>query len=129
MQESLMSKNDQLKCLEQALEIKQEEENEQVIRLLKDEEMSKIKSVVKTARSKMSQSYKKRISDLKKSLEEQKQKISREKDSFDQVMINLIRTDMKNGQSSNCLPVNIADDKPDALADFMEKACGNVLDD
>jgi len=44
-------------------------------------------------------------------------------------MINLIRTDMKKGSASTCLPTNISPDKPEALSDFMEKACGNVLDD
>lgn len=129
MQESLLSKNDQLKCLEQALEIKQEEENEQVIRLLKDEEMNKIRSVVKSARSKMSDSYKKRIETLKKNLEEQKSKISREKESFDQVMVNLIKTGMKSGSTANCVPTDAQMKEKVQLETFMEGACTKVLDD
>lgn len=44
-------------------------------------------------------------------------------------MINLIRTDLKDGKSSNCMPVGIDPASPEKLSEFMEKACGNVLDD
>lgn len=83
MQTSISSKGEQLQCLEQSLQIRQEEENTQVIRLLKDEEMSKVKSVITEAKQKMKDSYKQRISDLKAELANQKKGIEQEKGSYD----------------------------------------------
>ena len=42
-------KEEQAKCIEEALQIRKEEENEQVIRMLKDEELTKVSKIVKTA--------------------------------------------------------------------------------
>jgi len=44
-------------------------------------------------------------------------------------MINLIKSDLKSGSIAKCTPTNIDADKPEAIAEFMEAACGNVLDE
>lgn len=75
MQSSIQNKGEQLQCLQQALQIRQEEENTQVIKLLKDEEMSKVKNVISSAKTQMKEAYKKRIEELKSELNKQKQGI------------------------------------------------------
>mgnify|MGYP003350916866 CR=1 FL=1 len=46
-----------MECLEKALEIRGEEENNAVIMMLKDEEMNKVKKVVGESKSKMREAY------------------------------------------------------------------------
>ena len=66
---------------------------------------------------------------MKKNLEEQKAKISREKDSFDQVMVNLIKQSMKEGSMDRCVPNDNQIKNEETINDFMQKSCTVVLDD
>lgn len=68
MENSVQNKGEQLECLEKALEIRGEEENNAVVMLLKDEEMNKVKNVVSQSKSKMKEAYQQRIHELKEEL-------------------------------------------------------------
>lgn len=65
------------------------------MRLLKDEEMSKVKNVVSEAKKSMRVAYEKRIEDLKNELKKQKDNIDQQKGSYDDLMVNLIKGSLK----------------------------------
>lgn len=67
-QNQVSEKGQQLECLEKALQIRGEEENTAVIKLLKDEEMSKVKDTISKAKSDMKVAYEARIEKLKTEL-------------------------------------------------------------
>lgn len=132
MQSSISSKGEQLQCLENALEIRQEEENTQVIKMLKDEEMTKVKSVISSAKDHMKEAYAKRIATLKEELQKQKQGIEAEKGNYDQLMVNLIKGGLKKGDKNKCVfrrESVMTNDKIDEekLTEKMTTACSELL--
>lgn len=46
IEEEITTKEDQAKCVEEALEIRKQEENEQVIKMIKEEELESVAKVV-----------------------------------------------------------------------------------
>lgn len=132
MQSSISSKGEQLQCLENALEIRQEEENTQVIKMLKDEEMTKVKSVISSAKDHMKEAYAKRIATLKEELQKQKSGIEAEKGNYDQLMVNLIKGGLKKGDKNKCVFKResvFTNDKIDEekLTEKMTTACSELL--
>lgn len=83
MQGQVVDKGEQLKCLEKALQIRQEEENTQVISLLRDEEMHKMKNTITQTKQKMREVYQKRIEELKGELLKQQEHIQAQKGDYD----------------------------------------------
>lgn len=65
--------------------------------------MSKVKAVVAGAKQGMRAAYIKRIADLKKELQKQKDSIDSEKSGYDDLMINLIKGGLKTGEKSKCV--------------------------
>lgn len=134
MQSQITNKNEQLQCLEQALQIRAEEEDEEVVKLLKDEEMNKVKSVISQTREKMKKQYEERIKDLKEQLDKQKDSIEQEKSGYDDLMVNLIKGGLRKGDKSMCVPdkdriINEEGKvKQAALEEFMTDACSKILD-
>lgn len=99
----MSEKGQQLECLEKALQIRGEEENTAVIKLLKDEEMSKVKNVISKAKSDMKVAYEARIEKLKAELKKQKDAIDQQKGGYDDLMVNLIKGGLKKGDKQKCI--------------------------
>lgn len=53
IEEEITTKEDQARCVEEALEIRKEAENEQVVKMIKEEELESVSKVVQQAKEKM----------------------------------------------------------------------------
>lgn len=133
-QNQVSEKGQQLECLEKALQIRGEEENTAVIKLLKDEQMSKVKDVISKAKTDMKVAYEARIEKLKSELKKQKDAVDQQKSGYDDLMVNLIKGGLKKGDKQKCIPpqsqVLTEDGKiiKDKLETFITTACSVLTD-
>lgn len=129
----MSEKGQQLECLEKALQIRGEEENTAVIKLLKDEEMSKVKDTISRAKSDMKVAYEARIEKLKAELKKQKDAVDQQKGGYDDLMVNLIKGGLRKGDKQKCTPPQatvLKDGKiiKDKLEEFISTACSALTD-
>lgn len=71
IEEDIVNKEDQARCVEEALEIRKEIENEEVIKMIKEEELNSVSKVVSSAKKKMQEEMTKRMEVLQKRLKYQ----------------------------------------------------------
>lgn len=96
--------------------------------------MSKVKNVVSEAKKSMRVAYEKRIEDLKNELKKQKDNIDQQKGSYDDLMVNLIKGSLKQGEKAKCVPPKetVVDEqgkiKKEQLENFMTKACSELTE-
>ena len=90
VEEEIGTKEDQARCVEEALEIRKEEENQQVVKMIKEEELESVGKVVQQAKEKMQKEMMKRMEVLQKRLKYQEQAMQDEKSGVDNMMQNII---------------------------------------
>lgn len=102
IESQISDKEEQARCIEEALQIRKEEENEQVVKMLRDEELTKVSQVVKEAQKKMKEQMEHRMSKLQERLRAQEANMNDEKTGIDNMMKNIIEGGIREGDKTVC---------------------------